>query len=211
MDSATAGGEPAPVPIHTIGYGSRTLDEFLHALGVYEIAFLIDIRSVPYSKYKPEFSRAKLEEALAGHGIRYLYLGDQLGGQPADRSCYVDGQVVYDLIRQKPFFQEGLSRLRNAYAKRLRVALMCSEGKPEICHRSKLIGEALVASGIAVAHIDENDELRNQGEIIAELTGGQLNLFDEGPSFKSRKRYRPKGAETAATEEPMEEADERDE
>ena len=39
---------------------------------------------------------------------------------------------------------------------------MCSEGRPEQCHRSKLIGEALAAAGIPVCHIDEDGGLLTQ-------------------------------------------------
>ncbi|MCB0160946.1 MAG: hypothetical protein KDD83_22590, partial [Caldilineaceae bacterium] len=66
--------------------------------------------------------------------------------------------------------------------------LMCSEGKPETCHRSKLIGKTLDEEGIPVAHIDETDTLRTQAEIIFRLTDGQLSLFG-GHDFTSRKRY----------------------
>ena len=65
---------------------------------------------------------------------------------------------------------------------------MCSEGKPETCHRSKLIGASLAEMGVPVLHIDENDELQSQEAIIARITGGQLGLFGE-IEFTSRKRY----------------------
>lgn len=65
---------------------------------------------------------------------------------------------------------------------------MCSEGKPENCHRSKLIGESLLALNIPVLHIDENDTLVDQEAVILRLTGGQLSLFGD-LTFTSRKRY----------------------
>jgi hypothetical protein len=65
---------------------------------------------------------------------------------------------------------------------------MCSEGKPEQCHRSKLIGETLAGLGIPVAHIDEHDQVCSQDEVIQRLTGGQLSLFGDH-EFTSRKRY----------------------
>jgi uncharacterized protein (DUF488 family) len=176
------------IPIYTIGYGSRTLDDFLSVLRAHDIAYLIDVRSAPYSRFKPEFSKDALERHLREHGIRYVYLGDKLGGQPDDPTCYADGKVIYDEVSQRPFFREGLARVAAAFRRRLRVALMCSEGKPEQCHRSKLIGQALVEQGIPVTHIDENGELVSQADIIYELTDGQLSLFGD-PDFTSRKRY----------------------
>jgi hypothetical protein len=47
----------------------------------------------------------------------------------------------------------------------------------------------LTELGIPVAHIDEKDTVRTQGDLILELTEGQLNLFGEH-DFTSRKRYR---------------------
>ncbi|MCU0500975.1 MAG: DUF488 domain-containing protein [Anaerolineae bacterium] len=188
---------PDTVPIYTIGYGSQSLDDFVSALKTHEISYLIDVRSAPYSRFRPEFSKNALEAHLRTHGIRYIYLGDKLGGQPDDPTCYADGKVIYDEVRQRPFFQEGLARLEAAFRRRLRVILMCSEGKPEQCHRSKLIGQALVEQGIPVTHIDENGELVSQADVIYELTDGQLSLFGD-PDFTSRKRYRKEEPDDAA-------------
>jgi uncharacterized protein (DUF488 family) len=178
-----------PIPIYTIGYGARTMDDFLRVLKAHDITYLIDVRSAPYSRYKPEFSKDALEGHLREARIRYVYLGDRLGGQPDDPTCYADGKVVYDEVKQRPFFQEGLVRVEAAFRRRLRVALMCSEGKPQQCHRSKLIGQALTERGIPVNHIDEHDALISQDDVIAELTDGQLSLFGD-LDFTSRKRYR---------------------
>jgi hypothetical protein len=68
------------------------------------------------------------------------------------------------------------------------LVLMCSEGRPEECHRSKLVGVSLADLGIAVSHLDEEGLARSQDEVISRLTGGQLDLFGT-PSFTSRKRY----------------------
>jgi uncharacterized protein (DUF488 family) len=123
-------------------------------------------------------------------------MGDLLGGQPDDPDCYSNGKVDYDKVRARPFFQSGLDRLLAACKEHRRPALMCSEGRPEQCHRAKLIGEALSVRGISVAHIDENGQVRSQAEVIHRLTGGQLDLF--GPAFTSRKCYAPGQAGTGS-------------
>ncbi len=174
-------------PLYTIGYGARDISSFIAALQKAEIAYLIDIRSRPYSRYKPDFSREPLAEHLQRAGIRYVYMGDALGGQPDEPACYVDGKVDYAMVEQQPFYQRGLERLQEAWRQGLRVALMCSEGKPEQCHRSKLIGKSLEALGIPVAHIDENDREVTQEEVMLRLHGGQQTLFDL--SYVSRKKY----------------------
>lgn len=176
------------LPIYTIGYGARSIEAFLDVLQTHEIVYLVDVRSAPYSRFKPEFSKGALENALTARGIRYAYLGDQLGGRPADPDCFVDGKVDYERVREKAFYQAGIERLQRAQAKGVRFAIMCSEGKPENCHRSKLIGQSLAALGIPVLHIDENDALVEQEAVIQRLTGGQLSLFGD-LTFTSRKRY----------------------
>jgi uncharacterized protein (DUF488 family) len=123
-----------------------------------------------------------------GQNIRYVFMGQELGGRPADPDCYVDGKVDYDRVREKSFYQAGIGRIRTAWEKRLPVVLMCSELRPQECHRAKLIGETLVQLGLPVQHIDENGHLQPHGAILEELTGGQLSLFGT-QMFTSRKRY----------------------
>lgn len=181
--------------IYTIGYGSRKIDEFIQILQHYQIAYLLDVRSKPYSKFNPDFTRSQLEAHLSAAGIKYVYMGDSLGGQPDVASVYTgEGKVDYEKVKGKEFYQRGISRLQEAYQQGLHVALMCSEAKPENCHRSKLIGETLVEGGIDVIHIDENGQPLTQQEVLLRLTGGQLgfpDLFD--PGHTSRKSYQKSG------------------
>lgn len=183
--------------IYTIGYGARDIDAFIAALRRYNIAYLIDVRSQPYSRYKPDFSKDALEEHLRRGGIRYVYMGDTLGGRPDDPTCYdAEGKVDYTAVTQRDFYQAGIERLTKAWSQGLTVSLMCSEGKPEMCHRSKLIGRTLTEHGLTVTHIDEHDEAISQAEVILRLTGGQLSLFEDArPGSTSRKSYGPVGRE----------------
>lgn len=176
------------IPIFTIGYGARSLDAFFAVLKSHSIAYLIDIRSAPYSKFKPEFSKQALKQAAIQAGLHYVYMGETLGGQPNDPTCYDAGKVIYDRVKELPSFRKGITRLQAAYDQGLRVAVMCSEGKPEQCHRTVLIGQVLTDLGIDVAHIDENDRLISHDEALSRRSAGQLSLLDD-PEFRSRKRY----------------------
>jgi uncharacterized protein (DUF488 family) len=184
-------GDMSQIPIYTIGYGSREIAAFIATLQRYEIGYLLDVRSRPYSRYKPDFSRQELEQHLKPHAIRYVFMGDALGGQPEDPACYnSDGKVDYDQVGRQAFFRQGIGRLQEVFQKQLRVAIMCSEEKPEQCHRSKLIGVALNAAGIPISHIDENDLLAGQEEVLLRLNKGQPSLFgDDFQQFTSRKKY----------------------
>lgn len=187
------------VPIYTIGYGNRSIESFIQLLRQYEIEHLVDIRSQPYSRYKPEFSKEALEKRLKQSGIHYVFMGDTLGGRPNDSSCYnTDKQVDYKQVRSKPFFQEGIERIRTAWKKQLRVALMCSESKPQECHRSKLVGNTLYEQGINVEHIDEDGKIKEQAEVNQLLIGPieppslfseQTDVMDNEKIAFSRKGY----------------------
>ena len=178
-------------PIYTIGYGARDIAAFIDALKQYQIDYVIDVRSRPYSRYKSEFSKRPLEQELTANEIHYVFLGDSLGGRPDDPACYKDdGKVDYEKCRERPQFLSGIKRLRKAYDQQMRVALMCSEGKPEMCHRTKLIGEVLDGEGIDVQHIDENDTLLSHRQVMLRVHKGQPSLFgDEFFKHTSRKSY----------------------
>ena len=191
FDSDTAPTSPAEhPPLFTIGYGARTIDEFLAVLKANRIDYLVDVRTAPFSKFKPEFSKDLLQHHIERARLRYVFMGDTLGGQPRDPGCHTEGKVDYDKVRAQPFFRAGLERLGKAFKQQRRLAIMCSEGRPEDCHRSKLIGAALTAAGIPVRHIDENGQVLTQEQVIDRLTHGQMDLFG-APSFTSRKRYGP--------------------
>lgn len=180
----------AETAILTIGYGGRTLDEFLQLLCSHAVQYVVDVRSVPYSQHRPEFNRESLHTALADHGIKYLFMGDCLGGRPADSDCYIDGRVDYLRCRSKDWFQAGIKRLQAASAGSHQIVLMCSEGKPENCHRTKLIGEEVVAQRGRVLHIDEKGNSVEHSEVMARLSDPQMGLFEPPASVTmSRKRY----------------------
>lgn len=183
--------------IYTIGYGGRLINDFIGLLKEYKIEYLIDVRSKPYSKFKPEYSKDPLNAVLKNNGIRYVFMGDLLGGQPQDPTCYTEGNADYDKIAGKDFFQNGTYRLETALDKQCKVCIMCSELKPHECHRSKLIGKALDKKKIEMLHIDETGTVRSQQYVINQITKGTLNIFgDTDVTNFSRKKYNKQAQET---------------
>jgi uncharacterized protein (DUF488 family) len=163
------------------------LEEVVATLQSESVQYLIDVRSSPTSRFKPEFSAEPLDRALREAGIRYVFMGDSLGGRPADTSCYQDGHVVYQRVQERAFFTEGIQRLLNALGQSLRVCLLCSEGRPTDCHRSKLIGVALDALGVDVVHLDQSGQRVSQADVIKSFESLQGDLF--GSQLRSRKSY----------------------
>ena len=166
-----------PGCVYTIGHGGRTMDQLISELSNHNVQFVIDVRSAPYSRYQPEFSKKPLERILIQHKVKYVFMGDDLGGRPKDSECYTNGTVDYSKCRTRDFFRRGIERVRNAYQQGYRVCLLCSEGKPWKCHRSRLIGAALQDQGIDVRHILPDGTVCTQDDMIRKLTGGQGDLF----------------------------------
>lgn len=175
--------------ILTAGYQNRSIGDLIALMKREGVQYLIDVRSTPVSRVNPEFSGEALERTIRPTGIRYVFMGDTLGGRPRDPTCYQNGHVMYSLVRQKGFFCNGIDRLLGASAMGFRLLLLCRETRPEQCHRSKLIGVALAERGTEVIHVDPQGEHVTQSEVMARLKSEQRDLF--GDELYSRKAYRP--------------------
>ena len=150
-------------PLYTIGHGVRKAEVFLELLQRYNIECLVDVRSVPYSRFNPQYRQPALKSFLEENGITYVFMGDTLGGRPKDPSCYHEnGKADYAAISGKPFFHEGIERLKEAWSENIVLAIMCSESKPSECHRKHLIANVIREEGIKVVHIDEKGQLKSE-------------------------------------------------
>ena len=136
----------APV-IFTIGHSSATFDRFVWLLREYGVDAVVDVRSQPASRFAPQFNRRALAALLRGAGVRYAFMGDQLGGRPGHPQYYDEhGRVLYGPWSESEPFVAGLATLGRA-ARMHRIALMCSEESPLQCHRHLLIARALTNGG----------------------------------------------------------------
>lgn len=139
--------------IFTVGHSNHTLEHFLNLLEEPGIEVVVDVRSVPRSAYAPQFDQEPLRRSLEERGIRYLYLGAELGGRPKGDAFYdAKGYVRYDRVAASPEFRSGLERVMVG-VRTHRIALMCSEEDPSQCHRRLLITRVLVEHGCSVDHI----------------------------------------------------------
>lgn len=164
--------------LYTIGYGNRSPEQLFDLVKTRGCSYLIDVRSIPYSSYHKAFNKEAIATSSEDYGLKYLYLGEQLGGKPSSDDLDEMGRADYVQMAEKTAFLEALERLHEAENQGLSVALMCAELRPETCHRTKLIGEALARRGITLYHIDEQGGLVDQKAAMQRLTGGQNDLFD---------------------------------
>jgi Protein of unknown function, DUF488 len=61
---------------------------------------------MPFSRVNPQFNLDRLQKALPLHGIKYIFLGKELGARPEDPTCYKDGKVQYTRLARTELFPE---------------------------------------------------------------------------------------------------------
>src|SRR3982074_132346 len=97
--------------IYSIGYGNRRIDEFIDLVKLYRIQAVCDVRSTPFSSRYPDFGRDALRRTLRMAGVKYVFLGDQLGARPSDPELYEDRRASYHAMSKSSPFHHGLERL----------------------------------------------------------------------------------------------------
>lgn len=193
--------------IFTIGHSNRPFEAFVGVLNAHGIEVVVDVRSQPYSKYTPWFDGDQLKKYLPEAGIKYLFLGDTLGGRPSSSEFYdEEGHVLYGTMAASSAFLGGIERLMKG-AEMYRVALMCGEEDPSGCHRRLLVGRVMGERGFQVVHVRGEGRLQAEGELAQEEEAkhpesAQLGMFKEpeGNTWRSlrsasRKKLQPNSLE----------------
>jgi uncharacterized protein (DUF488 family) len=161
----------------TIGHSRHSIERFLELLRQHEVEVLVDVRSQPASRFSPQFTRKPLKRAVTEARLRYLFLGDLVGGRPQARECYTaDGALSYDLVEAQPFYQRGIARLVEGEAS-FRIRLMCAEENPAYCHRHLLITRTLRRHDLDVRHVRGDGTVEPASTLDAPADPSQLSMF----------------------------------
>lgn len=140
--------------IYTIGHSILEVDKFISLLKDNNIDTIVDVRSIPYSKFASQFNKETLKHYLKENNIYYIYMGNSLGARYEDKALlFDDGKVNFKKVQETISFQNGISRLEKGLSKGYKIALMCSEKEAFDCHRFVLISEFLARNGISIKHI----------------------------------------------------------
>lgn len=148
--------------LYTVGHSTRAAQELLKPLYEAGVESLVDVRRYPSSRRHPQHNRGLLEQTLARAGIRYLWLGESLGGRrrqilPRESSpngaWREEGFRNYADAMYTPEFQAGIVKLE-ALAGELPTVVLCAERDWSRCHR-QLIADLLLARGWSVVHLDD--------------------------------------------------------
>jgi uncharacterized protein (DUF488 family) len=150
--------------LYTVGHSNQTLEEFLSLLQCHGINCVVDVRSVPASKYAPQFNEESLKSFLKLHDIQYLAFGNEFGARRND-CINNEGQVDFEVAVTTPLFQQGAKRLMKGLERGFCIALMCSEADPLECHRFSLVSRYFHNQGIEVLHILKDADLASHIEV----------------------------------------------
>lgn len=179
--------------LFTIGHSTHSLEAFVELLKHHAIDVLVDSRSSPYSRHVPHFNKEMLQATLKAAGIKYVYLGKELGGRPEGEEYYdAEGFALYYRVAESAFFQAGIARLEKGL-RQYRVAIMCSEEDPHGCHRRLLVGRVMARRGVKIRHI-RGDGTVQPDAVLQEGMYEQGTLFEmpEDNTWKSLRSVLPR-------------------
>ena len=179
--------------VFTVGHSNQSIESFLEQLAKFNIEAIVDVRSSPYSKYTPHFSQDNLKLSLKNAGLKYVFLGRELGGMPKDESFYDDeGHVLYWKMAVSEPFQQAIERLRSGGTSFI-IALLCGEEDPSGCHRRLLVAKVLREHGIDVGHIRGSGVVHSESDLEAlEQPSQQLTIFSVAKEEPWRSKHRVK-------------------
>ena len=98
--------------LFTVGHSTHSIEVFLDLLAKSGVTAIADVRSSPYSRFSPQFSREALKQSLRQANVAYTFLGKELGARSDNPACYRAGKVQYDLLAQQSAFADGVARVR---------------------------------------------------------------------------------------------------
>jgi uncharacterized protein (DUF488 family) len=154
--------------IFTIGHSNHDITDFINLLLANQIQLVIDVRSAPYSKIYPHFNRNTLEVSLTKNSIKYLFLGDSVGGRSNSIKDYSKGRIIYKKIAEKEEYISSIYLIISLSSEH-KTVLMCSEKEPLECHRTLLVSRSIEMLKVKILHIHRDGQIESQEEAIQRL------------------------------------------
>lgn len=179
--------------IYTIGYAHHTQESFLELLLKYHINCVIDVRTLAYSGFHPQFNKEAIKAYLRGHGIFYMHMPEAFGIIKEERKLNTkEGYIDFKKLAKTPTFIEGIERVKQGIQKDYHIAFMCAEKDPLDCHRTTLVARKLYELGYNVIHIladgsfETHEALEERMKALFSPKENQIHLFEEEKSEAQR-------------------------
>lgn len=173
--------------IYTIGYSGFKIDDFVKTLKDNGISVVIDVRSLPYSQFHPDYNKEHLAKVLESAKIYYRSYAAEFGARQENRKYYPNGYLDFELFAQSEAFLSGYEKIKRSMEKGFVIALMCSEKEPIECHRALLVARAFHDAGYTVLHLLPDDEPITQDDLVIELFTGKKPIKGQISAFPPSK------------------------
>ena len=156
--------------IYTIGHSNYPVEKLIDMLKHYDVNCVIDIRGTPYSKYNVQYNKENIANTLTEAGFLYIYMAKELAAKRENKVSYnKEGYSDFEKVVTEKDFLNGIQRLKTGCEKGYRIALLGAMQEPIRCHRSILVGRALVEHKFDVKHILDDYTLASQENIEENL------------------------------------------
>ncbi len=162
---------------YTIGHSTRSVEAFVGLLEEARAQLAIDVRTVPKSRYNPQFNTEAIAPALKSAGIGYRHMPALGGLRHARKGAGPSPNGFWDNENFRNYadyaatdeFRRGLNELR-ALGQAQICAIFCAEALWWQCHR-RIITDYLLAAGDAVIHVLGEGHLEPARMTEAAVTG----------------------------------------
>lgn len=155
--------------LYTIGHSVYPIDHFLSLLKRYNVQYVLDVRSTPYSQHTPQYDKENLQKVLGENNIKYFHMKKQFGARQLNRYFYTqEGYLNFEVFRQSNAFKQGIESVKRGL-KKYNIALLCTEKDPIDCHRAIMVARGCELEGIDVKHILHDGSILTQKEFNREL------------------------------------------
>ena len=148
--------------LYSVGHSNKKANDLITLLKRFKIDVLADARTMPFSKYNPQFNRFDIAKLLDSSGIKYLYRGKNIGGKGVNER---EDEALDELVKMA---KEGK-----------KVAIMCSEGNFRDCHRFTKLAPKLLKKGVDTIHINWDNSSQSHAEFENEESSAnkQFEMF----------------------------------
>lgn len=174
--------------IYTVGHSTHEINYFINLLKTHGVNCVVDVRTLAFSRFNPQYTKSNLSVSLKDAGITYIHMPEEFGARHTDPSLLTTGRVDFNKVRKSEAFKKGIERLTHGVNKGFTIALMCAEADPLECHRFSLISVAL-KEDFEIYHILKDNSVLTNLELEQELLKKYKKKLLTSDLFQSAHTY----------------------